>query len=275
VHPLAERLAQTFQRDFAAADREITWLAAEKERSLALSPNTILVGRVDAEGINSEGQLFFGEWKTMSNYRARYMDEEKAKWRSDPQALTYGVLVPETSLFTVRWAIKPYAKAKDGGVCTTDFEWYRYSQSEIEHWRRTLLAIADEIRARRKMGVPWLTNFNNCYRYGMKYACPFIDRCHHQRWQESMNHPRTPHLKIEPTILLDNGEPDLVILDASRTGDYLDCPESYRSKWEGEGYQEESEALTIGTDFHAAISSAIKTRIKTGDGVHSTANKGE
>ena len=31
----------------------------------------------------------------------------------------------------------------------------------------------------------------------------------------------------------------------------------------------------IRTDFHAAISSAIKTRIKTGDGVHSTANKGE
>jgi hypothetical protein len=219
---------------------------------------------VDARGITADGEHFFGEWKTMSNYRARFMEEEKLKWKTDPQALTYGVLVPETKLFTVRWAIKPNAKAKTPTV-SFDFEWYTYTQAEVDHWRSQLIQIADEIRRNRKAGLlPWRTNFGNCFRYGIAYQCPFYGKCSTQDWASPMDKPRTPHLAFEREKKneLDKSIKDLVILDASRVGDYLECPESYRRRWEGEGHQEEGEALTIGTDFHAAIATSIKEKIK-------------
>jgi len=245
---------------FASADREITWLAAEEERSLWLTSNTVLVGRVDARGLTGDSQSFFGEWKTMSAYRGRYMEEEKIKWRTDPQALTYGVLVPETSRFVVRWAVKPDDRSKYP-VVKCDFEWYSYTPAEVTHWSLVLLDIANEIRENRKRLDWWRTNFGNCYRYGMKYACPFVDKCNKQAWAEPMGKPRIPHLQIERDMLAKTVESDVVILDASRVGDYLECPESYRRKWEGEGFQEENEALTIGTDFHMLVAAHIKSLI--------------
>ena len=77
-----------------------------------------------------------------------------------------------------------------------------------------------------------------------------------------MGKPRIPHLMIErEQNSLDKAKlaRDTVVLDASRIGDYLECPEAYRRKWEGEGYQEESEALVIGTDFHQIVSQNIST----------------
>jgi hypothetical protein len=272
-HPLAEQLAEEFIRDFSSADREIEWLAAEEECSLWLTPQTVLVGRRDARGRTGDGDPFFGEWKSLSNYKARYIEEEKIKWRTDPQALTYGVLSSaETHRFTVRWAIKPDAKGRGMG---TAFEWYTYTPSEVEHWKGQLIQIADEIRRLRLGPAPWRTNFGNCYRYGVKYACPFVDDCNAQRWQPPSVNPRIPHLKIEPEIRNTKWDKDpylggglaqhpekLVILDASRVGDYLDCPHAYLRKWEGEGYQETSEALTIGTDFHALVAQHIKSLIR-------------
>jgi hypothetical protein len=267
MHPLAQQLADVFMRDFGSADREIEWVVAEEERSLWLSPTTVLLGRVDARG-RTDGQPFFGEWKSLSNYRGRYIEEEKIKWRTDPQALTYGVLVPETSRFTVRWAIKPDTKGR--GIATA-FEWYTYTPVEIEHWRSQLLQIADEIRLWRKGPIPWRTNFGNCFRYGIKYQCPFFDKCSRQAWSESMGAPRIPHLKIERDNIQMCGNmvgPNVVVLDASRVGDYLECPESYRRKWEGEGFQEENENLTIGTDFHKLISQHITSLVKENANAH-------
>lgn len=255
MHPTSEQLASTFINTFWSADQEIEWEAVEEERQLWLSDNTLLVGRVDARGL-SWGERFFGEWKTISPYRARYMTDEKAKWRTDPQALTYGVLVPECKRFVVRWAVKP--DSRRGPWC--DFEWYTYTEGEVEHWRQQLLKVAQEIRTARttSSGGPWLTNFGSCYRWGVKYACPFITQCTNQRFGESLGKPRTPHLQIERSILERGVETDVVILDASRVGDYLECPEKYRRLWEGEGYQDTGEALTIGTDFHSLIASHIR-----------------
>lgn len=263
MHPLAERLAATYVADFASADRDIHWIATEREKSLWLSPNTVLLGRVDAEGLTSDGDPFFGEWKTLGSYRGRYIDDEKIKWRTDPQALTYGVLNGDLRRFTVRWAIKPDEHAKTGRFTTprTDFEWYTYTATEVAHWRTQLLDIADEIRNKwRLQDAPWRTNFANCYRYGIKYACPFVGLCPAQKWAEIIGDARIPHLESEQKILaerLDKAPSDLIILDATRVGEYLECPENYRRRYEGQGYQEESEALTVGKDFHSLISQHI------------------
>lgn len=255
MHPQAEALAQAFISDFWAANHDITWLAVEQEKQLWLSPNTVLVGRVDAEGLTGDGDPFFGEWKSASAGKARRMAEEKAKWRRDPQALTYGVLLGETRRFLVRWAIKTPRP-------TTDFEWYSYSEAEVDHWRSQLIDIASEIRESRiRRREPWRTNFGNCYRYGVAYACPFIDSC--PDGPSFNGSPRVPHLKIEREMKAGALPSDLIILDASRVGDYLGCPEEYRRKWEDSGYSETSEALTIGSDFHSLVAAHLRTLIKT------------
>src|SRR3954464_8125248 len=138
--PTAEQLAQSFANDFWSANQEITWLAVEEERQMWLDEQTMLVGRIDARGRTPDGELFFAEWKTASASKARRMEEEKIKWRTDPQALTYGVLVPETKRFTVRWMLKTPKPQ-------TDFEWYTYTQAEVDSWRKQLLGVAAEIRA--------------------------------------------------------------------------------------------------------------------------------
>jgi hypothetical protein len=261
MHPLAHSLAVTFQRDFASADREIEWVSAEEERALALAPDTLLIGRVDARG-RTGGEAFFGEWKTASPAKARRMDEVKAAWRTDPQALTYGVLLgPETRRFTVRWAIKT-------ATPTTAFEWYSYTDAEIDHWRDQLLGIAHEIRCWRRDRdlhgrVAWRTNFGNCDRYGAKYMCPFFEpKCSHLAFAKPMNSPRTGHTELEKGVAaMMAANPQLVVLSGSRVDDYLGCPEAYRNKWEGAGYTEENENLTIGTDFHSLIRDYIRSMI--------------
>lgn len=258
MHPLAIQLADGWRSHFFSADHDITWQAAEQERVLWLTPNTALVGRVDARGLTGDGAPFFGEWKTMSANKGRRIAEEKIKWRTDPQALTYGVLVPETSRFVVRWAIK-------SPTPTYDFEWYTYTPAEVDHWRNTLIEIASRIRNDRKSGAtPWVTNMGACFQYGTKYPCPMFEHCSQQRFNESMGKPRIPHLGLEaPGGPLDRTtlDPDIVVIGASRIEDYLTCHEKYRVKWEGEGYNESSEALDIGTDFHALIATYIKTLI--------------
>lgn len=257
MHPLSERLFDAYYSSFASADREITWLHSEREVKLWLTPNTLLIGRVDAEGVTSDGQRFFMELKSIGYNRARYLADEKMKWRTDPQVLTYGVLVPDATMFTVRWVVKPDDRGKAGPRC--DFEWYGYSVAETDHWREQLIRIAAHIRVARMAepygGIPWTTNFNACFRYGIRYACPFFERCSKQEWARSMNAPRTPHLAVERE--LDKSDPDLVVLDASRVSEWLECPEAYRRKYEGEGYSETSEALTIGTDLHSRVSQHI------------------
>jgi hypothetical protein len=262
MHAIAIPLADEFKRAFASADADITWLAAEEERSLWLTPNTLLIGKIDARGLTGDGHPFFADWKTLSNYRARYIEEEKQKWRTAPQALTYGVLLADwCNRFTVRWAIKPDAR---GNGIATAFEWYSYNEAELEHWRKQLIEMAQRIRIERLRndhpGGPWLTNFGNCFRYGMKYACPFFGKCSSQDWGRSLGSPRKPHSQLEEKMASES-KGDLVVLSSSRVGDYLECPESYRNKWEGEGFNETSEALDIGTDFHAMIATHIENMI--------------
>lgn len=254
MHPLAEKLARQFISDFWSADHDIRWTAIEQEHQLWLSPNVLLVGRIDGEGDTPDGDSFFGDWKTLSASKASRMEEEKAKWRTNPQALTYGVLRPHIRRFTVRWVVKPKVTKKDGeGPITTDFEWYEYSPAEIEFWREQLLDLGNEILDRRRSGR-WTKNRGNCYRYGINYACPFLETCHKLDFTSSLGHPRVPHLDFERVNKFD---PSVVIIDSSRISDYLECPESYRRTWEGEGFQEENENLTVGSDFHTIIASHL------------------
>jgi hypothetical protein len=261
AHPQAEALAAAFISHFWSANREIKWTAVEEEASLWLAPDVVLVGRVDARGVTPDGRAFFADWKTASSGKLRFKDATKSQWRMSPQALTYGVLSPGVHDFTVRWAFKTEPPA-------CDHEWYTFTDAETAWWRSELLGFAEEIRTLRNpenrptMRVNWPTNLNNCTKYGERYRCPFRDRgC----WALDFGHvpdgmhPReSSHLAIENTLRAEKG--DIVVLDASRVSDFISCRELYRKLWErspnpgqGWGLQEESEALTVGTDFHDII----------------------
>lgn len=252
-HPEAERLGSGFIAHFWSADHSIRWSSAEQEMLQWLDERTALVGRVDARGTTEGGDNFFGEWKTMNERRARYMAAVKEEWRFDPQALTYGVLVPNTRMFTVRWAIK-------SNPAKFDHEWYTYTDAEVEWWRGELIRIAQDIRRNRERGGRnWPTNLTNCLRYGAKYACPFLNDCQALTFA-SAGTPREPHLGIERELRAIE-IPGLVVLDATRTETWLGCQEKYRRTYEGTGHSEESEALTIGKDFHTIISTHINKLI--------------
>lgn len=268
MHPLAESLANEMIRTFWSADGQIQWEAIEEERLLWLEPNTALVGRMDARGLTEDGKMF-GEWKTLSAYQGKKIDEVKASWRLNPQALTYGVLAPsDTRRFTVRWAIKDKTPR-------CDFEWYLYTDAEVAWWRGELIRIANDIRARRykkiipihngngfievKDLVNWQTNLTTCMRYGWNYRCPYWDEgCSKLNFGGRIGEARVPHLDIEKAILTATEIPDLVVLDATRVGTWLECEEKYRRGYEGEGTAIDSEALTIGKDFHDIYGNHLK-----------------
>lgn len=263
MNELAVRLVDAFRRDFSSADRSIRWTAAEEEHAVALDPLTIVVGRVDAKGINIDEVPFFGEWKTINGYRARNMEAVKNEWKMSPQSLTYGVLNPTTSAFTVRWAIKPI---KQDGPILTAFEWFTFTKEEVEWWRSQLMSIANDIRARRKQGLG-RPNITNCFKYGAKYACPlFADGCARLRFEpfvpEGMATRDSSHLEIENRLKIDIQHPDLVILDASRIDTWLECEHKYFRFWEGSGLTEDNENLTIGKDFHAGVATYIRSMIR-------------
>jgi len=253
---LAQQLADAFVRDFWAADREIVWTKAEEERSLWLDDQTLIVGKIDALGVNGAGEPFFGEWKTLSKAKARNMGFVKHTWKMTPQALTYAVLVPEVKKFTVRWAIKT-------DPITTDFEWFDIATVDIDHWKRQLLMISAKVRTMRKFSEPWQTNYKSCYAWGPNYPCPFQEACWAHRYAEVPPgmQPRTEsHLNIENS-LRSSLKSDTVILDATRVGTWFECEEKYRKLWEGEGLREESIALEIGKEFHEQIDKHIKSLI--------------
>jgi hypothetical protein len=259
VHPQAEQLAAAWINDFWSANREIEWIAVEEERSLLLDPRTLLIGKVDARGRTPDGEPFFGEWKTKSGSYAKKMADVKATWRMAPQALTYAVLnAADANRFTVRWALKT-------PVPQTDFEWYTYRPSELVHWHDQLRVIANGIRGFRQRGdMPWLTNFGNCQRYGMKYQCQhYAEGCGLLDFTKPTGPPRIPHTKLE-TLHSNPPNPDanFVVLSSSRVGDYLECPEKYRRNWEGAGCHEDNENLIIGSDFHLLVGQHLQSLIR-------------
>jgi hypothetical protein len=277
IHPQSLALAEAFISNFYAADDSIEWIATEREVQLWLAPNTLLVGRMDALGRDEGKNLFFGEWKTASAYTAKKMGEVKAAWRFDPQSLTYGVLGtavdPSLRRFTVRWAIKT-----NPPIC--DFEWYTYADAEIEWWRSQVLEIADTIRANRKkvsIYPNWQVNPAECLKYGAKYVCP-----HYHEGCSKLDFNRIPdgfanrisHLELErewqkkisnfSAKTLDSSMGELVVLDATRIDTWLGCQEKYRKGYEQSGWGiqgEPTEALTIGSDFHAILREHYRCKI--------------
>lgn len=258
MHSEAERLAETFIRDFWAADHDIRWLDIERELAVWLDERTVVCGKRDATGLTMDGEAFFADWKTGSKGKARYMDAEKAKWRMNPQALTYAVLSGDLCRrFMVRWALKT-VPAK------TDFEWYTYNDAEVQFWRGELLNIADDIRRLRKRKTTvWPLNVLNCTRFGEAYACAFRDEgCYKLNFghvPDAMHVRTEAHNKLEAEIRAKwEGDPaELVVLGATRITDWLGCNEFYRRMWEGQGLEEGGEALTIGSDFHTLIAAHL------------------
>jgi PD-(D/E)XK nuclease superfamily protein len=255
---------------FFSADREVKWHFAELEHSVWLTPNTLLVGRMDAGGENEAG-LFFGEWKT-ANPRER--NTWKQVWRMNPQSLTYGVLANDyfqktlgrgCNQFTVRKAFK-------SNPPTYDHAWYSYNQEELNHWRSELVRVADEIRQYKAVGFdPYPTNWDSCFKFGINYACPHFEQgCSKMKWDIPVDTVRrVSHLEIERRLNEPNAwitkkphgctvdcctAPEgLVILDATRVKTWLTCRERFRREYVENVATPVTEALEIGINFHEVI----------------------
>jgi hypothetical protein len=260
----ADDLVKGWKSHFWAADHAIDWKDSERKCTVWLSDSTLLVGIIDAMGFNGEGKLFFGEWKT-ANPRER--NTWKSVWRLNPQSLSYGVLIqndpairPDCSTFTVRKAFK-----EKNGVPTFDHAWFAYSPEELRHWRGELLRIADEIRAYRAAGAaPWPTNFTNCFKFGLAYACPFFEHgCSKQNWSHT---PTGAGVKMEQEWVANAiaevpFKRDLVVLSPSRVADWLSCRELFRRKVVDLVELPATSALEIGKDFHEQLSDYYRTLI--------------
>lgn len=270
-HNAAWPLIQAWIKKFHDSDIQFDILAVEPEMSAWLDDATLLVGRVDL--LCSD---FFGEWKTAKVKRSNWA----AQWQMSPQALTYALLtrhgniygndtnitMPKLNRFLVRNVYKTTPP-------TCDFEWLRYKDAEIDYWRQTVIRIASRIRnSRLNDGVPWLTNFDHCFKYGEKYACPYYAKCSKLNFTGSgganqiMYEIREPHLAIERDMRLGvadvsaaqvgtfNGDAqNLVILDATRIETYLNCEERYRNEYEDNLRLPTNEALLTGTAFHSGV----------------------
>ncbi len=250
------QLIEGFLKKFSPYDLAWTILHVEPEMFCWLDEFTLIVGRVDLIARNSTGDNFFGEWKTANPRR-------KGKWQSDwimsPQSLTYGFLtrygkiygagntiIPTINKFHVRAALKSKPPSYE-------YEWFSYTDDEIAYWLTQIKAIAGEIRSLRLNAPdgPWMPNFSYCNRYGDKYMCPFLaNGCSKLNWGNTKGLiEKTPHLQV----IRDNPDPKLVILDATRIDTYLNCREKYRQVNERHLDIADSEALGLGTAFHAGI----------------------
>jgi hypothetical protein len=246
---LVDTLVEGYIQHFYKADQAIEWTDSEREIIHWLNPDTVLIGKVDRIGITDE-QRFFLDDKTQ-NPPPKYKREEwKAIWGMNPQSLTYGVLVdsiyPGTRRFCIRKSFKSIPPSYD-------FAWFAYSTSELQMWRSELQNIADEIRSRREGPAPWMPNFLNCFRYGVKYACPFYaNSCSKLDWNNTEGLvAKEPHLDCEQEMedkVRQN--PNLVILGATRVEDYMSCPEKHRRIWEEGVTAPEADAQATGKDFH-------------------------
>lgn len=268
TNPTAQDLHDAFRRDFFSADHSIKWIAAEELHTLWLSRDTALVGTIDAKGLKEDNTKFFADWKSISPRKAVNMEHVKAEWRLDPQALSYGLLLGEEyHEFTVRWAIK-------SNPVRTDFEWYSYTQAELDWWKGEVLAVARHIRALRnyKFSVGhnnearnWPTNLTNCTRFGWNYRCPLYDNgCTKLDFTHNPGLPPRTHNKgIEQKLLAEfKGNPaELVVLSSSSIETWLGCKERFRRQYEGDGFEETSEALQLGSQFHSLRADYIRSLI--------------
>lgn len=275
--PTVQAMVGGWKSHFWAADHEIKWLDAERPMGAWLSPNTLLVGVVDAIGIDAGGKHFFGEWKTSSTFTKKSWKE---MWRKNPQSLTYGVLLdadgsigPAIRRFTVRKAFKE-------SIPSYDHAWYSYEPLELAHWRTELLGIAEEIRGYEGR-QHWPTNFARCFQYGLNYVCPFFKMgCDRQDWgwipegaisvDSGFIKPRGPDgaVKIMQEMIDRRGGPpfkqgELVVLSASQTDTWLGCRERFR-KEHVIGVRVSNEALEYGGDFHEGLGSYYKSMIGGG-----------
>jgi len=259
--PTVDETVDGWIRHFASADRDLRWEAAEEELSMPLLPGVIVAGRIDARGIipdTTDGHHFFGEWKTASKFSKSGWRE---KWRFSPQSLTYGLLLrethPEVDRFTIRVAFK-------SDPPTFDHEWFSYSPVEIATWRSEVERIATEIIGLRSMVKMeyWSLNPLNCYKYGPKYACPYVHACTHAEW--SVRQPGapavyTPHLQVMRDALAQPTPP--LVLDATAITQYLECPEAFRRRYIRGEEELPSEALQFGSAFHTHLDSYYRQLI--------------
>lgn len=243
----AAELVEAWIKRFESTDRTHKIIAVESPWFEWLNKNTLSVGVKDLE---TESGL--GEWKTHKAPRVRkdgafYEGEGPEAWAKQMAAsvqLSLYARKDANTNFLIRAAVKT--------VPPTFWEYQVTVTAESAQLARHCMVVeADMIRAARRHKAPWRFPDNHG-RYGRQCPCG-------QDFQPPVEtggliQPDDPGAAAVEDALKEHPErntPDLVVLSASAYSQSVDCMEAYRRVLFGE--RETSEALDLGTAFHAGI----------------------
>lgn len=249
----AAALVEGWIEKFEKADRAFQIVAVEQPWAEWGNDNTLIVGVKDMQAVG-----FLGEWKTHKAPRRKkdgdyYQGEGPMAWAQEMAASIQLSLYarPDTSTdFLIRAAIK-----------NTPPEFWEFrvtiSAESAQLARHCIAVQADIIRAARKHDAPWRFKDNHGV-YGRQCPCT-QDIVPVEGKPFELISPDDPGAAAVKSALDEHPErntSELVVLSASAYQSSVQCLEKYRRSLCGE--KEDSEALDIGTAFHAGLSGWYK-----------------
>ena len=255
VKEQAGELIQGWINKFERIDRDLHIVAVEQPWYEWLNDNTLAVGVRDLVLENG-----VGEWKTHRAARIRkdgqfYEGEGPEPWAAkmhDSIQLALYARTDAPTEFLCRAAIKTSPPTYWQKLITI-------SPERAQLARHALIVQAEIIRAARRCAPPW--RFPDAHRpFNRPCACalepPNVKNSHYIYSKPLMQHSDPGYAAVEEALatLGDYPHPDdLVVLSASAYEASVQCMEGYRRTLLANTEGEESEALQLGSCFHAGL----------------------
>lgn len=272
----AATLVEAYVQHYGESDASrFKVLDVERPWHLWLEPDTLLVGQKDARFQDDIGPLLL-ELKTKKEGRRTkagdwYKGEGPMDWletiSNGPQLGIYAlheaeITGAETVRIMVRCAVKSqpvllWPENEADGI-------FLLNRDYLRHLRSALVVKAAQIRAARATGaVPWQWIGYHCLRMFGKECQHYQGSCKphvHPTGRLRGFNPDDPGYAAVKGALEERDwdedklhDPKLVILSASAYESYTRCFEMGRIEQDGLGAGEDSEALQVGSCFHAGV----------------------
>lgn len=256
----AGELVEAWIHRYGEADSTLPVVAVEQPWSKWVDDKTLLVGVNDLV-LEYEDGLAYGEWKTHREPRKKkdgnyYVGDSPRDWQEQMmrsiQLAIYARNAGHTD-FLIRAAIKSRPP---------EFWEFAVRVSEDKH-KAALHAVqvqADLIRAAREHPAPWRWPDGH-KSYGRECVCTAPSTTTPDYRILSNSDPGSQAIE-DALCKLEEVPRDLVVLSSSAYETSVSCMEAYRRSLL-DGSEEDSEALDIGSCFHAGVAEWYRTLIKS------------